>query len=184
MVRRAGVRGAHETTVGRPEHAGNDGDSSVYLALKTLHIIAVVLFLGNIVTGLFWHRHAARTRDPHLLAHTMDGILRSDRIFTLPGVLGIILLGFALAGMGDFPILRTEWIAWTIVLFSISGIIFGMRVAPLQRRLRDVAREGARTNTFDYDRYHALARQWELWGAISLVLPFVGLALMVLKPEI
>lgn len=26
----------------------------MYLALKALHLFAVVLFLGNIITGLFW----------------------------------------------------------------------------------------------------------------------------------
>ena len=51
----------------------------MYLALKLLHVVAVIVFLGNITTGLFWHAHAARTRDPKLLAHTMDGIIRSDR---------------------------------------------------------------------------------------------------------
>ena len=36
----------------------------MYLALKLLHIVAVILFLGNITTGLFWHAHAARTKQP------------------------------------------------------------------------------------------------------------------------
>ena len=37
----------------------------MYLWLKFLHVLAVVMFLGNIVTGGFWHRHALRTRDPN-----------------------------------------------------------------------------------------------------------------------
>src|SRR5881628_593152 len=49
----------------------------MYLALKVLHVMGVVAFLGNITTGLFWHAHAARTRDPKLLFHSMDGIQRS-----------------------------------------------------------------------------------------------------------
>ena len=28
----------------------------MYLTLKLIHIAAVVIFLGNIITGLFWHR--------------------------------------------------------------------------------------------------------------------------------
>ncbi len=27
----------------------------MYLMLKLLHVTAAVLFLGNIITGLFWH---------------------------------------------------------------------------------------------------------------------------------
>ncbi len=79
----------------------------MYLLMKLLHIVAVIAFLGNIATGLFWHIHAARTRDPKLLAHTVDGIIRSDRLFTIPGVVVIIATGVAVAMAGGFPLLRT-----------------------------------------------------------------------------
>ena len=58
----------------------------MYLATKFLHVLSVIAFLGNITTGLFWHAHAARTKDAALLAFTMDGIIRSDRLFTTPAV--------------------------------------------------------------------------------------------------
>jgi uncharacterized membrane protein len=82
---------------------------------------------------------------------------------------------------GNFPLLRTPWIMWTLVLFGISGAIFGMRVAPLQRELRTLAENGIRGG-FDYKRYRPLALRWEVWGAIALLTPVAGLALMVLKP--
>jgi uncharacterized membrane protein len=154
-----------------------------YLWMKLLHIGAVVLFLGNITTGLFWHRHAARTRDPQLLAHTMEGIIRSDRWFTIPGVVLIIGFGIAAAMLGDLPLLRTGWILWSLVLFAISGLAFMWKVAPLQRELRDLAQAGAR-NGFDYEAYRSLAHTWEFWGAIALVTPVAALALMVLKPAL
>jgi uncharacterized membrane protein len=153
----------------------------MYLALKLVHVVAVIMFLGNIATGLFWHAHAARTRDPKLLAHTMDGIIRSDRLFTLPGVVLIIAAGVALAVYGHFPLLRTGWILWTLVLFAISGVVFGVRVAPLQRELKAIAERGMQ-GTFDYPRYRGLALRWEVWGAVALLTPVAGLALMVLKP--
>jgi len=155
----------------------------MYLFFKLLHVASVIAFLGNITTGLFWHAHAARTRDPKLLAFTMDGIIRSDRLFTVPGVIGIIVSGFAAAIHGNFPILRTPWIFWTLVLFSVSGLIFMMRVVPLQRQLRALAESGAQSGAFDYARYRALALRWEIWGAAALLTPVGGLALMVLKPS-
>ena len=36
---------------------------------------------------------------------------------------------------------------------------------------------------FDYERYSALALRWEIWGAVALLTPVAGLALMVLKPS-
>ena len=156
----------------------------MYLLLKLVHVIAVVAFLGNITTGLFWHAHAARTRDPKLLAHTMDGIIRSDRLFTIPGVIGILIGGFAAADYGSLPILRTGWILWTLVVFSVSGLIFMLRLVPLQRRLRALAEAGAQSGAFEYAGYHALAVRWEVWGAIALLTPVAGLVLMVLKPHL
>lgn len=154
----------------------------MYLLLKLLHIVSVIAFLGNITTGLFWHAHAARSRDPRLLGHTMDGIIRSDRWFTIPGVIGIIATGVAAAIYGGYPILRTGWIFWTLILFGVSGLVFMIFVAPLQGRLRDLAGAGQASGTFDYDRYHTLALRWEFWGAVALLTPLAGLVLMVLKP--
>jgi uncharacterized membrane protein len=156
----------------------------MYLFIKLLHIAAVIIFLGNITTGLFWHAHAARTRDPRLLAHTLDGIIRSDRLFTVPGVIIIIVTGIAAAISGNFPILRTGWILWALVLFVVSGLIFMIRVAPIQRQLRTLAEEGAQSGTFEYAHYHTLAVRWEGWGAAALLTPVAGLVLMVMKPSL
>jgi uncharacterized membrane protein len=155
----------------------------MYLWLKLLHIAAVIAFLGNITTGLFWHAHACSTRDPRILAHTMDGIIRSDRLFTIPGVIVIVGAGLAAAIIGGLPILRTDWILWTLILFTVSGIAFMARVVPLQRELRAVAEAGLRTGSFDYDQYHRVARRWEFWGGVALVTPLAALVLMVLKPD-
>jgi uncharacterized membrane protein len=155
----------------------------MYLWLKVLHVTAVMLFLGNITTGLFWHAHAARTRDPKLLAHTVDGIIRSDRFFTMPGVILIIVSGVSAAMLGSLPILRTSWILWALILFGISGLAFMLRVAPLQRQLHAMAEAGAHSGTFDYAAYRALAGRWELWGGVALLTPFAALMLMVLKPS-
>ena len=51
----------------------------------------------------------------------MAGVIRSDRLFTVPGVFLILASGFFAAIRGGFPILGTGWILWTLVLFGISG---------------------------------------------------------------
>jgi uncharacterized membrane protein len=156
----------------------------MYLWLKLIHVLAVVIFVGNIVTGVFWHKHAMTTRDPRLLAHTMDGVIRSDRLFTIPGVILIIASGVFAAVQGGFPLLGTPWILWTLILFGISGAVFGMRLAPLQRQMRAQAEAGAHGGAFDYLAYHRLSRQWDAWGFVATATPLLGLALMVLKPAI
>jgi uncharacterized membrane protein len=153
----------------------------MYLTLKTLHILAVVLFLGNIITGVFWKAHADRTGDPRIMAHTLDGIIRSDRWFTIPGVLLIIAFGMGAAIMARLPILGTGWILHSLILFAISGLAFMGQVAPLQRKLLALAREGV-GGRWDPAAYHRLSRRWELWGAVAVLTPLAALVLMVVKP--
>ena len=154
----------------------------MYLALKLLHILAVVIFLGNIITGLFWKAHGDRTRDPRIMFHTLEGITRSDRWFTVPGVLLIVVSGIAAAIIGRFPILGTNWIWQSIALFTVSGLIFGMQVAPLQAWLRQMTTTAAAGGAWDADAYRGLSVRWEMWGVLALLTPLAALALMVFKP--
>ncbi len=156
----------------------------MYLWLKLAHVVAVILFLGNITTGLFWKAHGDRSRDPGIVAHTLDGIIRSDRWFTIPGVLLIIAAGVAAAVVGRLPLLGTPWILWSIVLFSVSGVAFVWQVAPLQVRLHALARDAAGGGApMDWARYHTLSLRWELWGLVALLTPLAAVVLMVLKPS-
>ena len=154
----------------------------IYLALKTLHIVSVVMFLGNITTGIFWKEHADRTRDPRLIAHALAGIIASDRLFTIPGVLLITAAGLTAAILGDIPLLRTGWVFWGIVLFAVSGVAFMGWVAPLQKRMLKLMQAGVESGTPDWAAYARLSRVWAFWGAVALLLPLAVLILMVLKP--
>src|SRR3990172_7354262 len=103
----------------------------LYLVLKAAHVIGVVLFLGNIITGIFWKAHADRSGDPRTIASILEGIIRSDRFFTIPGVIVVLAAGIGTALAGGIPILGTGWILWSIVLFSISGLSFLLCFVPL-----------------------------------------------------
>ena len=154
-----------------------------YLVWKLLHIASVIIFLGNITTGLFWAAHAHKTRDFSLIASTFDGIIRSDRWFTIPGVIGILISGIAAAIDGNLPILHTGWILWPIILFSISGIVFGIRVVPLQRKVVNLAHT-ANSSEEAWEAYGKIYKRWELWGLVALITPTVAVVIMVLKPSL
>jgi uncharacterized membrane protein len=154
----------------------------VYIALKVLHVAAVVMFLGNIVTGLLWKVHADQTKDPLIIRHTVAGLIRADRWFTIPGVILIVLSGLGAAIIGGLPLLGTRWILWGIILFTASGIAYMARVVPLQRQMLAVARSGVESGNFDWDRYRALSRGWNLWGSIALLTPVLAMIAMIAKP--
>jgi uncharacterized membrane protein len=152
-----------------------------YFLLKSLHIVSVVLFLGNIITGVFWKFHGDRTGELRARAQALDGIIASDRWFTLPGVILIIATGVPLALLAGFPLLRTAWIGWSLVLFGISGAVFSIFVAPLQKKLLANVRAGI-AGTWNEPEYKTLSRSWEVWGAVATGAPLVALFLMVFKP--
>ncbi len=152
--------------------------------MKTLHVFAVVLFLGNIITGLFWKAHADRTGDPSLMTHALHGIIRSDRWFTLPAAAVILVTGFAAAGVSKLSVFDEEWIWWSLVLFGLSGLAFAVKVAPLQTRMYRLALAGASdTNDFDLKSYKRLSLQWEIWGVFAILTPLAALVLMIAKPS-
>jgi uncharacterized membrane protein len=153
---------------------------AMYLILKSLHVLAVALFLGNIITGVFWRFHAERSKDPKYIGLTFEGISRSDRVFTIPGVLVIIATGVWAALEGGLPLLRTGWILWSLVLFGLSGVIFSVWLGPLQRQIAALAKAGQ----FDWARYQSLVHRWDVWGALATLTPLAALALMVLKPQL
>ncbi|MDO8550014.1 MAG: DUF2269 family protein [Ignavibacteria bacterium] len=153
----------------------------VYLYLKLIHVLFVILFLGNITVGVFWKVFAQKTKDPDKIAFAFKGIIKADKYFTMPGVIGITLFGIGGAIHGGFPILGTGWILWSIILFSISGISFMAKLAPLQKQIAALASDKEK---FNWDEYHKLAKQWDFWGFIALAAPFIAVILMVLKPNI
>ena len=154
----------------------------MYLVFKALHVLAGAIFLGNIITGLFWKSRADRSRDPRMIRDAMDGIIASDRVFTIPGVIAVTVFGFGAAGMGELPLLHTGWILWSIILFTVSGVAFMAQLVPLQRRMAAVARAAAEGATMDWAAYDSLTARWNVWGAIALIAPLLALFLMVLKP--
>lgn len=154
-----------------------------YSVWRFIHLVCVILFLGNITTGLFWADHAHKTRDARLIAWTFHGLRRSDRWFTIPSVIGIVISGVKAALVGGLPIWGTGWILWPIILFSISGIVFGIWVAPLQRRIHLLMQE---VSSFEQaqETYTALHKKFELSGLVAIGALVIATAIMALKPSL
>jgi uncharacterized membrane protein len=152
-----------------------------YGYLKLIHLIAVMLFLGNIITGLFWMHIAVKTKDLKIITFTMKGIIRADKYFTIPGVIIITAGGLLSAVYGHLPILRTGWIFWSIIMFSISGLAFSFKVAPLQKKIYNLTLNKGTSADFDWENFNKVYFEWDIWGLIALLTPLAAFAMMVLK---
>lgn len=152
-----------------------------YTFYKLLHVIGVILFLGNIITGLFWMHIAMKTNDVKIVGHTIRGIIRADNLFTTPGVIVITATGIMTAIIGHYPILGTGWILWPIILFIISGAVFMAKVAPLQRSMAASTAAADNTGSMDWEVFRKLYRSWEIWGLIATITPLAAAVMMILK---
>lgn len=151
-----------------------------YQIFKTLHILFAVLFLGNMIVSAFWKLHSDKTGDPGVIAYTLKGIIKAGKLFTMPGVIGLLIFGFAGQGIGKIPI-SAPWILWSLVLFVISGAAFMAKVSPLQKKMAAIAEEGI-NGSFDSAKYRDLSLDWNVWGIVAVAAPLIALVLMVFKP--
>jgi uncharacterized membrane protein len=149
----------------------------MYLILKLIHVAGVVLFLGNITVGVFWKRFSDRSRNAVVMAFTIDAIIAADRVFTIPGIVILLVGGLGAAYVGGIPILGTGWLLWGLIAFILSGLAFG----PLSRTQRLLSVAAHAGNLEEYER---LSKSWDLWGFIALALPVVAFVLMILKPAL
>ena len=153
---------------------------NIYVLLMLIHIFAVIIFLGNIITGLYWMKKADRTNNLSIISFTVKGIISIDKLFTIPGVVIITIGGFSAAIYRGIPILKTGWIFWSLVLFILSGLIFSWKLAPLQRKIYQLIKK-VDANNFNQALYHSYLKQWERWGLAATLTPLGTLILMGMK---
>jgi hypothetical protein len=107
----------------------------------------------------------------------MHGLIRADRWFTWPGVALILIGGLGAALIGGLKLLAVGWIAWSIGLFTLSGVVFAMSLAPLQRRIVQAA---AMSNP-DMAALKAMLHRWHVVGWVSVAPLWLAMAAMTLK---
>jgi uncharacterized membrane protein len=150
-----------------------------YLIWKLLHVIAAIIFIGNITIAPFWKAAADRSKDRLRIADTMKNIIRADRVFTMPSVTVLIVFGFGAQMTFGYPI-ETPWILWGLIMVVVSGVVFMTKVVPLQKKMYSLASD---ENKFNWEEYRKLSKQWNIWGSIATVAPYIAVVLMVLKPS-
>jgi uncharacterized membrane protein len=151
----------------------------IYLIWKLLHVFAAIIFVGNITLGPFWKTASDKTKDRGKIADTLKNIIRADRLFTMPSVAFLIIFGFG-AQMSAGYEMETPWIMWGLVMVIISAIAFMAKVVPLQKKMYALASD---ENKFNWEEYQKLSKQWNIWGSIATLAPYIAVILMVLKPS-
>lgn len=146
-----------------------------------MHIFGAILFMGNIIVTAAWVSLARRLRHTEALRLGIRGIVVADTIFTMPGVL-LLLLNGGILGTPFFKA-RAMWLFISIALFVLSAIIWGAVLVPLQKRMSALMR-ATPPGSAAPEEVHRLLALWFRWGGVATLLPLVVLVLMVVKPQI
>jgi uncharacterized membrane protein len=150
-----------------------------FVFVKFIHLLGVVLFLGNIIISAVWKNAADRTRTPAIIAFSCRMIKITDLAFTASGVLLI-----AISGLGMYHAARIDLAARFnlqsgIFLFMIAAVIWLLGLIPLQRRMAHLSHMAAKHNEPTLpDTYYRATRLWNFLGAIAVILPIITLWLM------
>lgn len=151
----------------------------VTLALKSLHLLGVVLFVGNIVVTGWWKVAADRTRNPVVVAFAQRQVILTDWVFTLGGAVLLGVGGVVNALRAGLP-LTAGWTGLGHGLFLASGLVWGAILIPVQMRQHRMARGFSGGGDIPAC-YWRLGRVWLFWGAVATLLPLAAIPVMVWK---
>jgi len=146
-----------------------------------MHILGAILFIGNIVVTAAWMILAVRTGQRPVVHFSARMVIQADVLFTVPGVLLILLNGLRLSpAYGDGNILGASWIQAALFLLVLSGAVWAFFLLRYQYRLVQLSASGEQLS----NEFLTTFRLWGIWGAVATILPIISLVLMVFKPHL
>ena len=151
-----------------------------YNTWLVLHILGVVIFLGNITVTAVWKVLADRTRNPAVVGYAQRLVTVTDIAFTATGAALIAVSGQMMAGRFG-GVGGAGWLTLGFALFIASGVIWITTLIPIQIMQARLARRFARDGAIP-DRYWRLATTWYVLGGVAILLPMINVYLMVAKP--
>ncbi len=151
-----------------------------YPILKSIHVIGVILFVGNIAITGWWKAMADRTRDPRILAFAQRQVTLTDWVFTLGGIVLLAVSGALSAIVGGFAP-TTPWLQWGSAPVHPLGRDLGCRPGAAADQAWGAWRKPSPSRARSRDQYWKLERLWVVFGVIATVLPLATVVVMVLK---
>ena len=145
-----------------------------------LHVLGVVLFLGNIITAAFWKLRAEATRKPEVVHHAVKNVMLADFVFTIPGLVLVTASGMIMAYEGNLFSSGFNWLLLSVILFGVTGVIWSAVLLPLQRAMIRLSEDGIHAGELS-PAFRQASRRWDYFGIVSTLVPVAVLILMIAK---
>ncbi len=153
----------------------------LYLIFKFLHVLGVIILLGNVTVTAVWKVFADRTRDARIVAFGQRLVTITDWFLTVGGIVLLLIGGYGAAMVSNLDLFGTRWLVWGQVLLAISGLIWMAILIPVQIGQAKAARSFAHGGEIPAS-YRRAGSRWLLWGIVATVPLVVALWVMVFKP--
>lgn len=152
----------------------------LYAIFKFLHILGVVILLGNVTITAFWKVLADMSGDRSVMQFAQRGVIIADWLFTVPGIVLIVVGGYGMAILGGFDLIGDGWLLLSQVLFAVSGLIWLGLLVPLQiRQIRQIRM--AQGDSVGLIGYRRDTRTWLIGGIVATIPLIAALYFMIFK---
>lgn len=145
--------------------------------LRFLHILAVVVLLGNLLTAPFWRKRLA-VAGGQARAAANRSVRSADLMFTLPGWVVVLLTGLWLAFQRGW---KGGWLHLSLLLFIGWVVLWHMRVLRARQAMITAADAAASAGTATPEVAQHES-QWQMWTYASAAIVGLILLLMVTRP--
>ena len=140
-------------------------------ALKTIHILASMLFFGTGLGSVYYKMRADGSGDIKVIAWCQRGIVLADWLFTVPSAVVLPVTGLWMAVARDIP-LTEGWVLYGVLGYTVAGLTW-LPAAFLQIRMRDLAEAALESGEPLDPRFETYRRVWLALGVPSFTATMV-----------
>lgn len=153
-----------------------------YFAVKFVHVLGVVLFLGNIIVSAVWKTQADRTGNPVVIAFACRLVNMTDLLFTAFGSALIVIGGIGLFHATGISISDSPHLTIGIGLFGMAAMLWVTGLLPLQIYMSKLAAQTVSAGETEMPaKYERSRKLWNIIGGIAVLLPLGALYFMIFR---
>jgi uncharacterized membrane protein len=150
----------------------------MFLATKAVHLLAVSIFLGSLVTVLVAKvKIEATASEPRVVAQMLTVLLAVDSALTGPSAAVVTLTGILLIALLGWNMMGVTWVQALLVFWIASAAVAHLVLLPRLRELAQVASQGIADLN-----YRRLSHQWTAISAGLIGLQLALFLLALIKP--
>jgi uncharacterized membrane protein len=148
---------------------------TVLRVLRTVHVLAAILFLGNVVVTGVWSAVLFQDRRVPDFRVVARAIVITDWVFTLGGSALLVASGITMAVGHGYPLWGTRWIREAMIGLLLSTSIWLVVLVPAQRTM-------LRLGVENRDALRGVYQRWNVAGWIAVIPLLWALWCMTYKP--